>query len=74
MTPLLRQAFEKAAQTPDAEQDRLAQLMLAQLDSEQRWDQLFARPESEDLLAGLAKQALDEHHAARTKHLDITDL
>ena len=74
MTPLLQQAFEKASQTTDEEQNRLAQLMLDQLDPEQRWDQLFACPKSEDMLARLTKKALDEHRATRTKPLAIADL
>ena len=74
MTPLLQQAFEAAAQTTATEQNLLAQLVLDQLHSQQQWDRLFACPKSEDLLAGLAKKALDEHHSAGTKPLHISDL
>ena len=74
MTPLLQQAFEAAAQTTASEQNRLAQLVLDQLHSEQQWEQLFARPASEDLLAELAKKALHEHHSAVTKPLHTVGL
>ena len=74
MTPLLQKDFEAAAQTAAAEQNLLAQLVTAQLHPKQRWEQLFACPQSEDLPAGLAQKALDEHRAAGTKPLDIADL
>ena len=74
MTQLLEKAFEKAAQLPDEEQDEFARLMLAELEAEQRWAELFARPESEDLLERLADEALAAHRAGRTRPLDPDDL
>lgn len=68
MTRLLEEAFEEAARLPDAEQDALAQAVLAKLASERRWDQLFAG--STDVLSELADEALAEHRAGRTKLLD----
>ena len=68
MTKLLEEAFEKAARLPDAEQDALAQAVLAELASEGRWDELFAG--STDMLSELAEEALAEHQAGRTKLLD----
>ena len=59
MTQLLQKAFEKATQLPQEEQDKLARFLLAELESEQRWIELFNRPESEDLLERLADEALD---------------
>ena len=43
MTKLLKKAFEEAAKLPDEDQDTLAQAVLAELASERRWDELFAR-------------------------------
>ncbi len=44
------------------------------LESERRWAELFARPGSEDLLEGLADEALSEHRAGRTRPLNVDDL
>ncbi|MDT0631633.1 hypothetical protein RQM47_03125 [Rubrivirga sp. S365] len=74
MTRLLEQAFDRASQLPDEEQDELARLFLAELESEERWAELFGRPESEDLLERLATEALEEHRAGKTQPLDPSDL
>ena len=74
MTQLLEKAFDRASQLPDEEQDEFARLLLAELDSEQRWSELFARPESEDLLERLAVEALAAHRAGKTTPLDPSDL
>lgn len=74
MTQLLEEAFEKAAQLSDEEQDAFARLMLAELESEQRWAELFARPESEDLLERMADEALAAHRAGQTRPLDPEEL
>ena len=68
MTKLLKKVFEEAAKLPDEDQDALAQAVLAELASERRWDELFAR--STDVLSELAEEALAEHRAGRTKPLD----
>ena len=70
MTELLQQAFEQAAKLPQTQQDTFARFLLAELDSERRWDELLHRPESEDLLAQLADQAVAAHRAGQTQHLD----
>lgn len=74
MTQLLEKAFKQAAQLPEEGQDEFARLMLAELESEQRWAGLFATPESEDLLERLADEALTAHRAGNTKPLDLDDL
>ncbi len=50
MTRLLQQAFERASELPETEQDNFARFVLAELESERQWIELFARPESENLL------------------------
>ena len=50
MTDLLQQAFERASELPEAEQDKFARFLLAELESEREWNEPFARPQSEDLL------------------------
>ena len=51
MTQQLEAAFAEASKLPDEQQDALADLILHEIDSERRWGELFARPESQDLLA-----------------------
>lgn len=68
MTKSLQEAFERASQLPPDEQEAFGAWMLHELDSEQRWDELFNR--SPDLLSKLADEALAEHRAGKTKPLD----
>ena len=74
MNRLLQQAFDKAAELPQAEQDRFARFLLAELESEGQWAELFALPESEDLLERLADEAVLEHRAGRTRPLSLDEL
>ncbi|MBI2357803.1 MAG: hypothetical protein HYV04_02620 [Deltaproteobacteria bacterium] len=68
MTKLLQRAFEEASKLPEDDQDALGRILLQELASEGRWEELFAG--SHDLLAELADQALAEHRAGRTEKLD----
>jgi hypothetical protein len=68
MTDLLKKAFAEASRLPKSEQDVFGKWMLAELASEKRWTQAFAR--THDSLARLAHQALTEHRKGRTKPLD----
>ncbi len=67
MTDLLEKALTEVAKLPASEQDALAAILLAELASEQRWADSFAR--SQDALAELAKEALNEHRAGLTEPL-----
>lgn len=69
MNQLLQRAFERAAELPEAEQDKFARFLLAELESELQWSELFSRLESEDLLERLADEALSEHRAGQTRPL-----
>ena len=68
MTKLLQKAFDEASKLPEGEQDALGRILLEELASERRWEELFAG--SHDLLGQLADEALAEHRAGRTKELD----
>jgi len=70
MTRLLKKAFQKASELAPDEQDEFARLMLAELESEERWAKLFAHPSSETLLERLAQEALKDHRAGKTTPLD----
>ena len=68
MSKLLEKAFEEASKLPEEEQDALLRILLEELASERRWDELFAS--SGDLLSEFAKEALEEHRAGRTEEFD----
>jgi hypothetical protein len=68
MTKLLEQAVAKAQQLPDAEQDAIAQIVIDEIESERRWDELFAK--SPDKLRKLADRAWAEHEAGGSQELD----
>jgi urease gamma subunit len=72
MTSALEKAFAEAAKLPPHEQDALAQWILAELASERRWDEAFAS--SQDALAQLADEAIEEHRTGRTEQLDPNNL
>jgi hypothetical protein len=64
MTTLLEKAFQEAARLTPEEQDSLAKWFLAELRSEQRWQQAFAS--SGEALEKLADEALaDDRKGAR---------
>ena len=65
MTRLLEKAFEEAAKLPEEDQDALAEMLLNDLTSEERWAEAFAR--SQDVLARLAKEALTEFKQGKTR-------
>lgn len=68
MTKLLEQALAKARQLPEAEQDAIARIVLDEIESEQRWDERFAR--SPDKLQKLADEAWSEHEADGSEELE----
>jgi len=72
MTQLLEQAFSEAAKLTDIEQNILAKWLLAELTSERRWNELFAK--SGDLLNQLAEEALEDYRQGKTELLDPDNL
>lgn len=74
MHPLLEQAVNRASTLSPADQEALAQRVLAELDADTRWDDLFARPESDDLLTRLADRALGAHRDGQARPLDVRNL
>lgn len=67
MTRMLEKAFEAASKLPVLEQNVLAKVMLDEIASEQKWDALFA--ESEDILALLAAEALQDEEQGKTREI-----
>lgn len=74
MSQLMEQAFLKARQLPEADQEAIASIILQEIESEQRWDELFARPESADLLTRMANQALIQVEAGHARWLGVNEL
>jgi hypothetical protein len=69
MTQLLEKAIAQIKQLPETEQNRIALLILEELEEEVIWDQAFAK--SHDVLAQLAAAALAEDKAGKTLELDL---
>jgi len=68
MTKLLEQVFQKAAALPEQTQDALAKFLLAEMAEEGAWDAAFAG--SQDELARMAREAVTEYKAGKTKPLN----
>ncbi|NJL52156.1 MAG: hypothetical protein HC930_07925 [Hydrococcus sp. SU_1_0] len=64
MTELLQQAIAKIKNLPDNEQDTIAAIIMEELEDEMKWEQTFAN--SQDLLANLAAEAVDEYQGGET--------
>jgi len=68
VTALLKKAMNQVNALPPEEQDAVASLILEEIESEKRWDELFAG--SQVKLARLAGEAIAEYQAGKTKPLD----
>ncbi len=68
MTKLLEQAVTRAQQLSEPEQDAIGRLVLDEIESERRWEELFAR--SPEKLRRLADRAWAEHEAGQSQPLD----
>ena len=68
MTVLLEKAFSQIKTLAPEEQDALAALIFEEMESEKKWDQVFNA--SQDQLSQLAKQAVADYKAGKTKTLD----
>jgi len=72
MSTLLEKAFNEFLKFSETEQNIFAKWILEELESERKWDKLFA--ESEDILEKLAEEALKEHKEGKTEVLDFNKL
>ena len=68
MTRLLKEVMAKLSKLSPARQDELAAWLLAEMEDEARWDKSFA--ESQDALAQLADEALEEFRRGETRPLE----
>jgi hypothetical protein len=67
VTDLLKKAFDAASRLPKDEQDAVAEWLLAELASEEGWEERFAG--TQDALSVLAQEASEEHQRGETKEL-----
>jgi len=72
VTKLIIEALAKISELDDVEQDRLAQMILDDIASEQNWAALFSG--SQDALANLAAEARAEFEAGLTDELTLDTL
>jgi hypothetical protein len=68
MIESLQQAFAAASQLPIHDQDAIARWIMAELQSEAKWSELFSK--SQDALSKLATEALEEHSRGETLDWD----
>lgn len=73
MGKLLERAIEEAHKLSDSDQEAIGAWLLAEIESERRWDELFSRPPS-DALMRMAQEALEDYRAGRTQPLDPDEL
>lgn len=69
MTKLLKKAFKEASKLPEVEQNEMARWLIEEIIAERKWEKTFA--DSENILEGLAKEALSEYKSGKTKPLDL---
>jgi len=72
MTVLLKEAFDKVSKLPEAQQDKIAKEILAEIEVEERWDETFK--ETEDKLGKLADKALTDFKAGKFKKMGFDEL
>ena len=72
MTQLLKKAFQEASKLPVVDQNALAKWLIQELESEKKWEIIFA--ESEDILDRLADKAIKAYKRGKTKPLDTDRL
>jgi len=68
MGKLLERAIAEASKLPEGGQEAIGAWLLAEIESERRWDELFSRPST--ILERMADDALREHDAGLTQPLD----
>lgn len=72
MTQLLEEAIARLQQLPPEEQDAIAQLIMAEMEDEQQWDEAFAH--SQDKLTELAAKVRLDIQTGKVRSLGIDEL
>ena len=74
MTALLEQAFQKASELSEEEQNLLAQVLLEDLAAENKWDVTLASEASQNMLGSMADEALRDFKAGKGQSGGFGDL
>ena len=72
MGRLLKKAISEASKIPDSEQEAIGAWLLAEMESEHWWSELFGR--SGSVVERLADEAVEEHEHGLTTPLDPDEL
>lgn len=67
MIDMLKQAVERAAQQPEAEQEAIAQAILEMLDADAKWETLFSDPRTPQALDALWAEAIEDVKAGNAE-------
>jgi len=68
MSNLLDEAYAAAKELPEEEQEALGAVLLAEIDADRRWEELFAKPS--DVIERMGDKALEDYRLGRTLPLD----
>ena len=74
MSQLMERAIQEVQRLPEADQEAIASIILQEIESDRRWEELFSRPESVDVLSRMADEALAGLQAGRARKLDLDEL
>jgi hypothetical protein len=72
MSNLLDEAYAAAKELPEPAQEAIGAWLLAEIDADRRWDELFSQPS--DVIERMADQALEDYRLGRTLPLDPNSL
>lgn len=72
MTQLLEEAMSELSRLPDGDQDRIAAMILEELEDDRKWDATFQRSHSE--LSKLADKVRMDIQTGKTKEMGFDEL
>ena len=72
MPTLMNNLIDRLQSKPEEKQEEYAAMFLGELDAQEKWDELFADPRSDELLSRMAEEARREDNAGETE--PISDL
>lgn len=65
MSNLLDEAYAAAKELPEEDQEAIGAWLLAEIDADRKWDELFAQPS--DAIERMADQALESYRLGRSR-------
>lgn len=68
MSNLLDEAYAAAKELPEEAQEAIGAVLLAEMDADQRWEQLLSQPS--DVIEQMIDKALENHRLGKTLPLD----